>query len=145
MANTFRRFPLVCAVVTIAGAAIAWAAAPAPRFYADDPLVREPESQDASRARPVDLSLIYDLSYNLFATPGVKASNVHAINVNTIDEVPDSSWFTNRIMPRKISAEDLVRGMIRLVNQLESGTSSIVFTLIACTFEALTPGVANRL
>ena len=110
MANTFRRFPLVCAVVTIAGAAIAWAAAPAPRFYADDPLAREPESQDASRARPDDLSLLYDLSYNLFVTPGRDASNVHAINVNTIDEVPDSSWFTNRIMPRKISAEDLVRG-----------------------------------
>src|SRR3954452_18541188 len=110
MANTLRRFPLACAIVTLAGAAIAWAAAPVPRFYADDPLAREPESQDASGARPVDLSLIYDLSYNLFATPALNASNVHAINVNTIDEVPDSSWFTNRIMPRKISAEDLVRG-----------------------------------
>src|SRR3954463_5678632 len=47
--------------------------------------------------------------------------------------------------PRTRSSALIFRGMIRLVNQLESGTSSIVFTLIAWTFEALRPGVANRL
>ena len=29
-------------------------------------------------------------------------SNTRARNVNTIDEVPDSSWFTNRILPRTV-------------------------------------------
>ena len=33
-----------------------------------------------------------------------------ALNVNTLDEVPDSSWFTNRIGRRRLSREDLVRG-----------------------------------
>ena len=32
------------------------------------------------------------------------------MNVNTLDEVPDSSWFTNRIGRRRMSREALVRG-----------------------------------
>ena len=37
------------------------------------------------------------MTYNLFVTAGYKPSGVRAKNINTIDEVPDSSWFTNRI------------------------------------------------
>jgi hypothetical protein len=33
-----------------------------------------------------------------------------AMNVNAVDEVPDSSWFTNRHALRHMSIEDLVRG-----------------------------------
>jgi hypothetical protein len=84
--------------------------APAPRFYPDDPIAREPESRDASRAEPHDVGLLYDMAFNLFATPRVKPANVHAKNVNTIDEVPDSGWFTNRILPRRLPVEELVRG-----------------------------------
>ena len=68
-----------------------------PHFYPDDPIAREPESQDASKAAPYDLGQIYELSYNLFVTSGYKPSGLRAKNINTIDEVPDSSWFTNRI------------------------------------------------
>ena len=39
-------------------------------------------------------------------------SNTRAANINTIDEVPDSSWFTNRIGSRAMSADELVRGPI---------------------------------
>jgi hypothetical protein len=80
------------------------------RFFADDPLAREPESQDASRARPSDVGLLYDLSYGLFVTARNEPSNIHALNVNTIDELPDSGWFTNRILPRQLTLDDLVRG-----------------------------------
>jgi hypothetical protein len=80
------------------------------RFFGDDPLGREPESRDASRAKPTDIGLLYEISYNLFVTQSRQPSNTRARNVNTIDEVPDSSWFTNRILPRTISAADLVRG-----------------------------------
>ena len=53
---------------------------------------------DASGAQPWDIDLFYDLAYNLFVT-GRRAAgdDVRAGNINTIDEVPDSSWFTNRI------------------------------------------------
>ena len=33
-----------------------------------------------------------------------------AMNVNAVDEVPDSSWFTNRRYLRHMSTEQLVRG-----------------------------------
>ena len=81
-----------------------------PRFYPDDPIARVPESQDASKAAPYEQSMLYELSYNLFVTAGYKPSGERAKNINTIDEVPDSSWFTNRIGTRGVTMEELVRG-----------------------------------
>src|SRR5207248_8844038 len=37
-------------------------------------------------------------------------SNTRALNINTVDEVPDSNWFTNRIGTSKLSAEQVARG-----------------------------------
>src|SRR6188508_3410038 len=73
-----------------------------PRFYDDDPIAREPEPRDASGAQPWDIGLLYDLSYNLFVVQRSKPSGTRAQNINTIDEVPDSSWFTNRIGTRDL-------------------------------------------
>ena len=66
-------------------------------FYGDDPIVREPESQDASKAQPYDIKSLYEMTYNLFVTAATSHRALRAKNINTIDEVPDSSWFTNRI------------------------------------------------
>ena len=82
----------------------------APRFYDDDPIAREPESRDASKAQPYEIPTMFEMLDNLFATPGYKPSGLRAKNINTIDEVPDSSWFTNRIGTETITAEVLVRG-----------------------------------
>ena len=46
---------------------------------------------------------------NTFASPGNK-HDLRAQNVNTIDEVPDSSWFVNRIGRRAMPTAELVRG-----------------------------------
>ena len=81
-----------------------------PRFYPDDPIARAPESQDASKAAPHDASQIFELTYNLFVNSGYKPSGLRAKNLNTIDEVPDSSWFTNRVGSRAFTNEELVRG-----------------------------------
>ena len=80
------------------------------KFYNDDPLTREPESQDASKVAPWDIDLVYDLAQNLFTRPGDRGPAPRAGNVNTIDEVPDSSWFTNRILARPVSVEEASRG-----------------------------------
>ena len=79
-------------------------------FYRDDPIPREPAPQDAGAAAASQLDLMYELSYNLFALPGRKPSGLRAQNLNTIDEVPDSSWFTNRIGTRAVSIDEIVRG-----------------------------------
>ena len=78
-------------------------------FHDDDPLAREPETQDASGVRKWTIDLFIDLAVNLFGQPGDSTTGVRAANVNTIDEVPDSSWFTNRILARPLSIEDVTR------------------------------------
>ena len=65
------------------------------RFYDDDPVSRVADTQDASKVQARDISLYYDALINLFGRPG-EQSVERAGNVNTIDEVPDSSWYTNR-------------------------------------------------
>jgi hypothetical protein len=98
-------FGFVLAIVTVAIATTAER-----KFYDDDPLMRVPESQDASGAAPRDIGLLYDLGYNLFVTATRSPRGTRAGNVNTIDEVPDSSWFTNRIGMRDVSIDEAVRG-----------------------------------
>ena len=80
-----------------------------PKFRSDDPLAREPDSQDAAGVKESDIGLVYNLGYNLFVTASRRPEHVRALNVNTIDEVPDSSWFTNRIGAKPLTAADIVR------------------------------------
>ena len=81
------------------------------KFYDDDPLSREPETRDASKVQDRDIVLTYDLAENLFGQPG-DIRDVRARSVNTIDEVADSSWFTNRILARSLSLDEAVRGPV---------------------------------
>jgi hypothetical protein len=97
-------------VAAALGVSAATVATQGPRFYSDDPIAREPESQDASKAEPFEQSEMYELLYNLFVTSGHEPSGQRAQNLNTIDEVPDSSWFTNRIGSRALTTAELVRG-----------------------------------
>jgi hypothetical protein len=81
-----------------------------PRFYPDDPIqIDDDRAFDAAGARPLELSEIYDYVDNTWGSPGDR-SPIRALNVNTLDEVPDSSWFTNRIGVRDIPFPELVRG-----------------------------------
>ena len=83
-----------------------------PHFYPDDPIAREPESQDASKAKEYEIGSLYEMTHNLFITAGYKASGLRAKNINTIDEVPDSNWFTNRIGTTTITTDQIARGPI---------------------------------
>lgn len=79
----------------------------APKFLPDDPLLKIVDTQDASKVQPRDLSLIYDASVNLLGRPGLREVR-RAASVNTVDEVPDSSWYTNRASR---SPQDVARGV----------------------------------
>jgi hypothetical protein len=79
-------------------------------FYADDPLwVDDDAALDASKAGKIEDANSYDFVVNSFGTPGER-QDVRALNVNTIGEVPDSSWFTNRIGKAGMSVADIRRG-----------------------------------
>jgi hypothetical protein len=113
--------------VGLAGAAVAVLLAggephaTTPRFFHDDPLTREPETQDAAKVEPWDIDLAIDLATNLFGRPGDKTPDVRAQNVNSIDEVPDSGWFTNRIGAQPLSIAEAVRGPLRSNGPLPEG------------------------
>jgi hypothetical protein len=79
-------------------------------FFDDDPIAREVESQDASGAQPWDIVELHELYLNLVRDPGRSRRGTRAANVNTIDEVPDSGWFTNRLGRLRLTAADVARG-----------------------------------
>ena len=101
---------LVSLLSTLAIGGFGSARATGPYFYPDDPITRAPEPQDASAAAFNQQDMLYELTYNSFALPGRKPSGLRARNINTIDEVPDSSWFTNRVGMRPLTIDEIVRG-----------------------------------
>ena len=104
---------------------VAGIAAAGPRFYEDDPIAREPQSRSAAGARPLDISLFFEYRYNLFVTARRQPSNLRAGNINSVDEVPDSSWFTNRIGAEPIATERVAIGPTRTPDpRRESGSCS---------------------
>jgi hypothetical protein len=112
-------------------------------FHTDDPLTREPETQDASGVSEWTIDLFIDLAVNLFGEPGDSAAGVRARNVNTIDEVPDSSWFTNRILARHVSIDEAVKGPIS-----GAGPAPGIWTIVGAKDVGMAPGFtiedANR-
>jgi hypothetical protein len=83
-----------------------------PVYYPDDPLwIDDDKALDASKVKPVEDANSYDFLVNTFTSPGERR-DVRAGNVNTLDEVPDSSWFTNRA--GRLGLDEIVRGPDRL-------------------------------
>jgi hypothetical protein len=81
-----------------------------PVFYPDDPIAIDDDmSLDASKVGPIEDSNVYDFVENTFVSPGMR-HDLRARNINTIGEVPDSSWFVNRMGQRALSTAELVRG-----------------------------------
>ena len=81
-----------------------------PTFYPDDPIAIDDDmSLDASKVSALRDSNLFDFAANTFVSPGDR-HDVPAGNVNTIGEVPDSSWFVNRVGLRTLSTAELVRG-----------------------------------
>ncbi len=105
-----RLLAVLASVLTAAAIMTTPALTTAPHFYDDDPIAREPESQDASKAQGYEIVDLYEMTHNLLVTAGYKPTGVRAQNINTVDEVPDSNWFTNRIGSRAITVDELVRG-----------------------------------
>jgi hypothetical protein len=81
-----------------------------PRFLSDDPLqVDDDRAFDAGGAKEIEGSNAYDFAEHTFFKPGDRR-DLRAVNANTVDEVPDSTWFTNRIGRRAMPLDEIVRG-----------------------------------
>ena len=78
------------------------------RFYADDPVWRDDDMRNIAPVEMFDLSKSYEFLNETFGE--TVRSHGKALNVNTLGEVPDSSWFTNRLGRFDMSIDDIMRG-----------------------------------
>jgi hypothetical protein len=111
--NELRRRGIAEILLLVAAAAVLLEPAgqgQAPRFFPDDPIqVDDDRAFDASGAREIEGSNAYDFAEHTFFKPGDRR-DIRASNVNTVDEVPDSTWFTNRIGRGAMPIDEIVRG-----------------------------------
>ena len=110
-----------------------------PVFFDDDPLQDDPEVQDASKVSPVDLSEAYDFLENSFLDAGDRADR-RAMNVNTVDHVPNSSWYTQRLGTAEVlSVQDVIRGPYH-GQPPQPGP----WTIVGAKSEGISPGMTVR-
>ncbi len=109
------------------------------RFFDDDPLSREPDTQDAAKVQAWDIDLTVDFAIHVFAHPGDPQQDVRARNVNTIDEVPDSNWFTNRLLARPVTTDEISRGPVT-----GSGPAPGPWVLVSRKLAGAAPGFTIR-
>jgi len=123
---------------------VALAAPPAgaQKFHPDDPVARDHDDLHVPRApQEIELSSGWDVIENTFFRPGPKRASVPAArNVNTLGEVPDSSWWQNRIGARPMSISELVRGP----NQGDGPDLHGGWTVLRGKSGGITPGFTIR-
>ena len=107
----------------------------APTYFPDDPIAVDPETRDAAAIALREISDPFDFIENTFLKPA-DASNQRAVNVNTIDEVPDSSWFANR---SRLTVDDYVRGP-----NTSGGPAPGAWTVVSGKSDGITPGFTVR-
>lgn len=66
----------------------------AQQFLPDDPLTRTPEVAPVGKASVQEINALYDFAHNSFHYKNRVSTK--SLAINTLGEVPDSSWFTNR-------------------------------------------------
>jgi hypothetical protein len=134
MTTTMNRRRLTAAIALLAAGALTMAgSAASPKFLNDDPTWRQPDTQDASKVKDDEMNLFVDLAYNLIA--GAGPARGRAGNLNTIDEVPDSSWFTNRAGSRPLTALDVANGP-----DTTDGPMPGAWTIRSSKSDGITPG-----
>ena len=113
------------------------------KFYADDPVWTMPQPAAVRNAHNRQLSEYYDFFENTLFEPGDRAPrkgmSLPSLGINTVDEVPDSAWYTNRHASRRLTAGELKRGAGDS-NAPAPGTWSVV----AAKNEGVTPGFRIR-
>ena len=124
-------------------AVIAWlallqvvASAQERKFYPDDPVLADTVLLDVPvEPAEVELSDMFDRFGHIFADVG-DGIRGEAQNINTLDEVPDSNWFTNRHGVRRRSVEELAQGP----NTTDGPNPNAPWRVFQSKSQGLTPG-----
>jgi hypothetical protein len=107
----------------------------AQHFLPDDPLTRTPEVAAVRKTDVQDINALYDFAHNSFHYKSQVATE--SLGVNTLGEVPDSSWFTNRDIS-SLSIEALRKG-----GRVHGGPQP-PYTVVAAKTEGVSTGFRIR-
>jgi hypothetical protein len=114
--------------------ALASGPAAAQKYLPDDPIWRDTDDRNIPTPRRHRLSDYYDFIQNTFGNPGDRKPRA-AVNINTLGEVPESAWYTNRHARKRMTIEELVRGPDR-----GSGPAPGPWKVLRGKNEGVTPG-----
>ncbi|HYR89676.1 MAG TPA: hypothetical protein VE422_36720 [Terriglobia bacterium] len=103
-------------------------------FRSDDPVSIDRDNLPVSMVVRRKINDYDDFLENTFFKVGERKKQ-RAVNINTLGEVPNSSWFTNRIGAGVISPEQLVQGANR-----GEGPAPGKLTVIGGKTQGVTPG-----
>jgi hypothetical protein len=109
------------------------------KFYPDDPLRAVPPPRPVASALSRKLSEYYDFFHHTFFNPGERQTETKPIPaeaVNTLGEVIDGSWYTDRHYWNRMTPEGLARGPGRENPPAPDG----LLKVIAAKTEGVTPG-----
>ena len=109
------------------------------RFYPDDPIWREPVTQDVKNAVRYEPDLAYQTIENLFLTPGDPVLGQRAKNINTVDEVPDGPYFVNRATRMTLTPAIVARAA-----NTDDGPAPGKWTVVSAKSDGVTPGFTIR-
>jgi hypothetical protein len=123
------------------------------KHYVSQPVItKENDDSNIAKPKPNSVSLYEDAIENIFGreidefanlswhTRRITNDHKQAKNINTLDEVPNSTWFTNRHAHNRMSREELQRGP----NSGSGPDMSADVTIIAAKVEGVTPGFRIR-
>ncbi len=105
-------------------------------FLADDPLLTVPEMSVAATPHEQNIDELYDFAYNSIKYKRPVPSP--SLGINTLGEVPDSGWYTNRHAAHALSKDALKQG------PRTTGTPVPPFTVVSAKTEGVTPGFRIR-
>lgn len=115
----------------------------AQKFYPDDPIAKEPPPMRVEEVKRRRVNEIYDLFRNQLGKPGARQPKnggpIRALSTNTLDEVPDNAWFTNRIGARPMTLDELTR-----LPEDASPPAEGTWSVIGAKTEGITPGFKIR-
>jgi hypothetical protein len=134
MKTTNRISAAIFGTVAAIAAATTLGSAAVPKFFTDDPIWIERDTQDASGMKPLEIDLMVDLASSIVSGSSI-AAPPRAKNVNSIDEVPDSSWFTNRAGRRSLTPEEVAKGP-----DTNDGPAPGTWTITSSKSDGVTPG-----
>lgn len=100
---------LAAVACTAGGSLFALGQAAGPVFHRDDPLWVDNDRLDIEPPSDWGVNAYYDVYENSFADRG-DPQDTRAVNINTLGEVPDSSWWVNRLGVRDMDVDEIVRG-----------------------------------